>query len=36
MQEIKTKHTFVYLACEPMVVGVRQLQIKNWVKQPKR
>ena len=26
-----TNHTLVYLACEPMVIGVRQLQRKKFL-----
>ena len=36
MQERKIRHTLLYLACKHMVFGVRQLQRKKWVKQPKR
>jgi hypothetical protein len=36
MQERKTNHTLMYLACEQMVFGVIQLQKQNWVTQTKR
>ena len=36
MQERKTSHIWLYLACDQMVFGVRQLQRNNWVKQHKR
>ena len=29
-----TYHALMYLACEQMVAGVRQLQKKNWARQP--
>ena len=32
MQERKTNHILLYLACEQMMNEVRQLQRKNWVK----
>ena len=35
-QERKTSHIFLYLACEQIVFGVRQVQRKNWIKQPKK
>ena len=36
MQEWKTNHILLYLACEQMVSGVNQLQKKNCVRPPKR
>jgi hypothetical protein len=37
MQEIKIKCIyFLYLECEQKVFGVKQLQRKNWVIQPKK
>ena len=29
-------HILLYLACEQMVIGIRQLPTKDWVRQPKR
>jgi hypothetical protein len=31
---VMTTHTLMCLACEHMVIGVRQLQRENWVGQP--
>ena len=31
-----SNHALLYLACEQMVLGVRQLQGKKWVRQPKK
>ena len=36
MQELKTSHILLHLACGQMVFGVRQLLRKNWAKQPKK
>jgi hypothetical protein len=34
MQERKSNHILLCLACEQMVFEVKQLQRKNWVRQP--
>jgi hypothetical protein len=37
MQERKTNYVLMYLVCQHMVFGVRQLQKEeNWVKKPKK
>ena len=37
MQEGKTDHVLMYLGCQHMVFGVKQLQKKeNWARQPKK
>ena len=36
MQEIKTTYNLLYLTCERMMFGVKQLQRKNWVRQSKK
>ena len=36
MQERKSNHILLYLACEQTVFGAKQLQIKNRARQPER
>lgn len=36
MQERKVNHILLYVVCEQMVIEVKLLQRKDWIKQPNR